>query len=319
MTLRLKGYRFGARKGLEKFSKNQLSDVEVVLGEANELVREGVRSVLHDYGFRHVRTFAHLPDLINAIRECPPDLLLVSDNIDPALFDVVRDIRHFKIGRNPFMIISLMVAAENGEAVRRAILAGSDDVMIKPVAPCAMLDRVAYFTMSRMPFIATNDYLGPERRKSGDGRPSSIRRLDVVNTLKAKVEGHRISMMDLDRVVEGSMKDVMSARLDSHGLKLGLVCGHILKAYEENRIDKELKERLLILGGVLEDAARTARAIGQPDLVKICTRMARQVEEMAEHYEHPTSPQLETIQKLTKAFELAKAAKRGTPDATPPP
>ena len=304
---------------MEKFSKSQLSEVEVVLGEANEHVREGMRSVLHDYGFRHVRTFAHLPDLINAIRECPPDLLLVSDNIDPTLFDVVRDIRHFKIGRNPFMIISLMVAAENGEAVRRAILAGADDVMIKPVAPSAMLDRVAYFTMSRMPFIATNDYLGPERRKSGDGRPSSIRRLEVVNTLKAKVEGHRISMMDLDRVVEGSMKDVMATRLDSHGLKLGWVCGHILKAYDENRVDAEQKERLLILVGVLKDASHTARAIGQPDLVTICTRLARQVEETAENFRNPTSPQLETIRKLTQAFELAKAVKRGTPEALPPP
>lgn len=303
---------------MEKFGKSQLSDVEVILGESNEQIREGVRSVLRDYGFRRVRTFARLPELVDAIKESPPDLLVVSDDIDPALFDVVRDIRHFKIGRNPFMIISLMVAAENGEAVKSAILAGADDVMIKPVAPGTMLDRVAYFTMSRMPFIATNDYLGPERRRSGDERPSKIRRLTVVNTLKAKIEGHRISMEDLDRAVASDMKDVMATRLDSHGLKLGWVCGRILKAYEENRIDKELKEHLLSLGGVLEDAARTARAIGEPDLVKICTRMARQVEEMAENYRNPTLPQLETIQKLTKAFELAKAAKRGTPDTAPP-
>jgi len=302
---------------LEKFSKAQLSDVEVCLGDSNEQIREGVRSALRGYGFGRVGTFARLPDLIKAIKASPPDLLIVSDNIDPTLFDTVRDIRHFKIGSNPFMIISLMVGAENGEVARRAILSGADDVMIKPVAPGTMLDRVAHFTMSRLPFIATNDYLGPERRKSGDGRPSNIKHLNVVNTLKAKIEGNRISTADLDRMVESNMKDVMVARLDSHGLKLGWVCGHILKSYEEIRIDSKLKDLLLILVEVLEDAAHTARSIGEPDLVHICTRMARQVEEMAETYENPTLPQLETIRKLTKAFELAKAAKHAVPSIAP--
>jgi len=37
--------------------------------------------------------------------------------------------------------------------------------------------------------------------------------------------------------------------------------------------------------------------------------MARQVEEMAEAYEDPTSLQLGTIAKLSKAFEMARAAK----------
>ena len=39
--------------------------------------------------------------------------------------------------------------------------------------------------------------------------------------------------------------------------------------------------------------------------------MARQVEEMAERYENPTDAGVATIQKLTKAFELAKTAKMG--------
>ena len=60
---------------------------------------------------------------------------------------------------------------------------------------------------------------------------------------------------------------------------------------------------------MLEDASRTARVLGEPELAQICTQMARQVEEMAEHYETPTDTQQSTIRKLTKAFELAKTAK----------
>ena len=144
----------------------------------------------------------------------------------------------------------------------------------------------------------------------------------MVNTLKAKLEGNRMTMAELSRAVENNMTDVMAARLDSHGLKLGWVCNLILKSYEEKRIDKELEDRLLILVSVLEDAARTARVLGEPELAQICTQMARQVEEMAERYENPTEAELSTIKKLTKAFEMAKNAKIGstvTTDSPPQP
>ncbi len=297
---------------MKNFPKDRLGEVELYLGESNEQVREGMRSTMRDYGLRRTRSFARMADLIAAIKEAPPDLLIVSDDLGPLIFDAVRDIRHFKIGRNPFLMITLMVSAESDGGVKRAMLAGADDVMIKPVAPGRMMDRVAHITNNRVPFIATNDYLGPERRRASDARPPQIRQLHVVNTLKATIEGNRLSMAELSRAVEGNMKEVMSARLDSHGLKLDWVCSHILKAYAEKRIDKELKERLLILVSVLEDAGRTAVGLGEWDLSQICTQMARQVEEMAESYEDPTSLQFGTIQKLTKAFELAKTAKAGS-------
>jgi DNA-binding response OmpR family regulator len=300
---------------LKKFDKDRLGELDVYLGEPNEQVRESLRAMMRGEGLRRTRTFARMEDLLNAIKEAPPDLLIAADDLDPTLFDMVRDIRHFKIGRNPFIMITLMVKAESDDAVKKAVLAGADDVMIKPVAPGRMLDRVAHMTMNRSQFIVTTDYVGPERRKTGDTRPSKIRQLNVVNTLRAKLEGNRMSMAELARAVESNMNEVMAARLDSHGLKLGWVCNLILKAYEEKRIDKELEERLLILVSVLEDAARTARVLGEPELSQICTQMARQVEEMAENYENPTDSQRSTIQKLTKAFELAKTAKMPAPPA----
>ena len=304
---------------LKKFGRDNLGNVEIYLAEPNEQVREGMRGIMRDYGMRRTRTFARMADLITAIKETPPDLLIAAEDTDPKMFDTIRDIRHSRIGINPFLMISLMVRGDQEGSVQRAILAGADDVMIKPVAPAKMLDRVAHVTMNRLPFIVTNDYLGPERRSASPARPSNIRQLEVVNSLRAAVEGRRMTTSELIRAVEANMSDVMAARLDSHGLKLGWVCGHILKAYQEKRIDKELHERLLILVGVLEDAGRTAHALGQPDLSQICIQMARQVEEMAENYEDPTSLQLATIEKLTKAFELAKTARMAAPEAAAPP
>lgn len=296
---------------MKKFDKDKLSDVDVYLGEPNEQVRESMRAMMRGEGFRKMRTFARMDDLLSAIKEAPPDLLIAADDMDNGLFDIIRDIRHFKIGRNPFIIITLMVRSESDEAVKKAVLAGADDVMIKPVAPGKLLERVAHVTFNRLPFIATTDYVGPERRKPGNDRPSKIRQLNVVNTFKAKLDGKRMSQGELSRAVEANMNDVMAARLDSHGLKLGWICGLILKSYDEKVINKELEERILILVSVLEDAARTARVLGEPELAQMCTQMAREVEEMAEKYQEPTDHQLSTIRKLTKAFEMAKMAKMG--------
>src|SRR5262249_36420438 len=151
----------------------------------------------------------------------PPDLLILADDLDPAVFDLVRDIRHFKIGRNPFIMITLMVRSESDDAVKKAILAGADDVLIKPVSPGKMLDRTGHLVVNRLPFIVTTDYVGPERRKPGTDRPSKIRQLNVVNTFKSKIEGNRMTSAELSRAVEANMTEVMAARLDSHGLKLG--------------------------------------------------------------------------------------------------
>ena len=296
---------------VKRFDKDKLSDIDLYLGEPNEQVRESMRAMMREQGYRRTRTFARLDDLLNAIKEAPPDILIAADDLDPRMFEVIRDIRHFKVGRNPFILVTLMVKAENDDVVKKAILAGADDVMIKPVAPGKLLERVTHMSMNRSPFIVTTDYVGPERRKPNSDRPSKIRQLNVVNTFKAKVEGNRMSQAELSRAVEETMNEVMAARLDSHGLKLGWICNLILKAYDEKRIDKEVEERLLVLVSVLEDAARTARVLGEPELAQICTQMARQVEEMAEKYEYPTDQELSTIRKLTKAFEMAKIAKMG--------
>ena len=306
------------RLSMKNFDKDRMGDVDIYLGEPNEQIRESMRSMLRGEGLRRTRTFGRIDDLLNALKESSPDLLVLADDMAPNIFEIVRDIRHFRFGRNPFVMITMMITPDKDVNTKKAILAGADDIMIKPCAPGRLMERVNHFTFNRLPFIVTTDYVGPERRKTTD-RPSAIKQLNVVNTMKDKGEGRKMSQAQLARAIELNMTDVMAARLDSHGLKLGWVCNHILKAYEEKRVDKEVEERLLILVSVLEDAGRTAKSIGQPEMATICTQLAREVEEMAERYENPTDHELGTLRKLTKAFDLAKSAKDAKATAGPLP
>src|ERR1700690_727351 len=86
-----------AQDCLKKFDKDRLGEIDVYLGEPNEQVRESMRAMMRGEGYRRTRTFSRIDDLLNAIKESSPDLLIVADELDPKMFDVVRDIRHFKI------------------------------------------------------------------------------------------------------------------------------------------------------------------------------------------------------------------------------
>ncbi len=300
---------------MEKVDPGKLRDIDVYFAEPSEQLRAGFRFAMHSYGIRHEHIYATIGDLIAAVKASPPDLVIVDADLGPTASEMVRDIRHSKLGRNPFVMISMMVDAKIEGAAKLAILAGADDVLLKPVAPGTLLDRIVFLAQHRLPFIATSDYLGPERRRSGNARPSKIKHINVVNTLKDKIEGHHFRMVELDRAVKSSLDDMMAARLDSNALKLSAVCALVLKCYEEKRVDKTVEDQLGILVEVLQDAARTALTLNDPDLSQICVRLASQVHETALNYEAPTSTQLSALQKLASAFDLAKSAKQ---DPTPP-
>jgi DNA-binding response OmpR family regulator len=50
------------------------------------------------------------------------------------------------------------------EVVRAALAAGSDDMVVKPVTARALRERVVNQIENRKEFIATDDYVGPDRR-----------------------------------------------------------------------------------------------------------------------------------------------------------
>ena len=141
---------------MRNFDKDKLADLDFYIGEPNEQVREGMRAMLRAEGVPRTRTFSRMEDLLKAMRERSPDILIVTDDIDPNIFQIVRDIRHHRLGRNPFIIISFMIKPEEDRAIKMAILSGADDVLIKPVAPGPMLERVGQLADEAPPLYCDN-------------------------------------------------------------------------------------------------------------------------------------------------------------------
>ena len=281
-------------------------DIQFVLAEPNETIRFGLLGMLRQQGFRNLRQAGKIDDLIAEINSSPADLIAVTDSLGDGIYDCIKQLRHNQIGKNPFAVVTFMVAPENKEAVKRAVMSGADDVMLKPVAPGKIVERAKHIAYHRTPFIATTEYIGPDRR-SGD-RKSAIPLIDVVNTLRDKLDSKRTPIEELTEAVEAGFRSIRTAQLDSQGLRMGYVCNLILKAYDENRVDGDVEKNLLVLAQCLEEAAQAAKEVGEPDLADICKKMCREIEDLSENYQNPDERSLTLVRTLTKAFDMAKSA-----------
>ena len=211
---------------MAEFGPRSLDKVVAFIGERDDQTRKELHQILTRAGVKMVSAQDNLPGLVALISKISPDLIMVGDDLDPKIFDFIRDIRHNKLGTNPFVLITTLVAPDRAEAVKRALQAGTDDIIIKPVKEDQLLQRLRRVATNRQAFVVTSDYLGPDRR--GKGRPSNIRRINVLNTMLEKAGGHDLDAEAMRAAVDDLMNEVLHGRLDSHGYRLGFVCDLII-------------------------------------------------------------------------------------------
>ena len=297
-----------------KLDRDKLADIEIFVGDPNEQVRDSLRSIMRAEGMRRINTFGRAEDLIEALKKAPPDLLLLSDDFDDKekekeikdrVFTMVRDIRHFRLGINPFILITMLIAQDNDTGIKKAVGSGSDDVLIKPLSPGKLLERIGHLTFNRLPFIATTDYVGPERRRQGD-RPSMIPRLDVVNTLRDKVEGRRPSTVQLTRSINMAMREVLIAQLDSFHLKVAYACNVVVKSVQEKDLNADRVKQFNFLVQVIEDAAQHAKRLRRDALAEAWTALIANAREIEKTFTLEGGD-IATLQAFPKLFEATKA------------
>jgi len=296
---------------MSEFDLQSMEKVVAFVGEADEQTRRDLRQILNHAGIKQVSVHNNLANLSTLVSQMTPDLILISDDLDPGVFDFIRNIRHNKLGSNPFVLITTLIAPDHVDAVKRAMQAGTDDIIIKPIKEEQLLQRLKRVTMNRAAFVVTSDYLGPDRRAKN--RPSAIRRINVLNTVLEKANGKDVDVGNIREAVDGSMNEVLQARLDSHGYRLGFMCNLILEAYQSKKITPDIEEKLRGLVDVLRDAAKTAERLEERELAVLCGSLSGDVALIADHYLTPSARDIELIQKLSHAV-VSAVKPRAAPD-----
>ena len=167
------------------------SDVTIVLGERHENMQELLISALLAQRLSQIQAVGSLQGVVEALEHGEPDILLLDGGLkgrQGTPFDLVRDIRQGKIGKNPFMAIILTLWQPDTATIARAGNCGADGLLVKPIAPAALVERIAQVAEARKRYVAAGDYVGPDRRLRNH-REFPTEPVDVPNSLSLKAQG----------------------------------------------------------------------------------------------------------------------------------
>jgi len=302
---------------MARLDRDSLRNVTVHIGEKNYYERQQLRDMFVAQGVKAVVCHPTAQALRAVLLDMPPDMLVVGDDFDSSVFDLIREIRHQKIGENPFMLITVLVTPGRRDALTAAIKAGVDDIVIKPLTPERVRERMSLVAFHRKPFVAHGGYIGPDRQT--EDQPNNLKRISVLNTLLEKVNGKDFDKDSLKTAIDRSLEQVLQAQLDSQSSHLGELCSRLVHAYDRKRVDEGVQSDLMTLASVLGDAGDVAQRLKDTQLSGLCMSLADSVAKMADHYAEPMARELDLLKKITAAFQMAMDGQRASvtedPDA----
>ena len=255
-----------------------LSLVRVIIAETNPVVRSGLQAGLFGHGIRDVIVCKDAEQLRDALSREVIDLVICDVALPGSPFVwLAQEMRQYKTGRNPFALLVATLNEASAEEVNAGISGGADAMVKKPFPISAITERLQPMMQARRPFIATNDYVGPNRRKSKRPQERPLKAIDAPITLQEKAQG-RVNPEHLQKVVDQGWAKLEKARAMNQMETLIGVIDRVLAFYDgHGTIDSHRRdlERLVSLS---QQAAGNLRASSGtqtstlPEIVKLIAK-----------------------------------------------
>ena len=328
---------------LDRVQRGNREQIRIVIADADRHLRSALRQSFLHSGFKAVQEVGTIESLKQSLEEATPDLLLVAAKLpDGDGCTLVRNLRHSKIGRNPFLSVIVTAWPEEVGDVGRLINSGTDHVVLKPVAPAAVFERMEAIIERRRPFVATATYLGPDRRTTQRPEDEAIPQFEVPNTLRLRASGEPVDLSALQLAMSESLNQVNSEMVRRQAfhmvflverasgmLQVGTVswpaviaeialCGRDLV----RRLDMELYSHVADLCGTLDNhlSAATTRCKNGPwdeqDL--LVTKKLAQAVYISLHAQPDLGDLASKVTQAVSTFEIRQNRRSKVTQAPPP-
>lgn len=144
-----------------------LQSLKVLLIDDNQHMRAITSAVLQSAGVREVREASDGAAALEILREQSVDLAIVDFNMFPLDgVEFTRLVRNSPDTANPYLPIIMMTGHSEKSRVFEARDAGVTEFVVKPITAKAILDRIQAVIFHPRPFVKTDGYFGPDRRRS---------------------------------------------------------------------------------------------------------------------------------------------------------
>jgi CheY-like chemotaxis protein len=169
---------------------SSLQSIQVLLVDDNQHMRAITSAVLQSAGVRKVREASDGAAGLEILRQQTIDLAIVDFNMFPLDgVEFTRLVRNSPDTANPYLPIIMMTGHSEKSRVYEARDAGVTEFVVKPITAKAILDRIQAVIFRPRPFVKTDGYFGPDRRRTGTtGYKGPMRRSTDDQSAEAAVD-----------------------------------------------------------------------------------------------------------------------------------
>jgi CheY-like chemotaxis protein len=149
----------------------------------NVYMRKIVCTLLHGFGARQVWEAADGTEGLEIFTKNMPDIVITDWDM-PILngIEFTQMIRQPGGNANPCVPIIMLTANAGRTRVTKARDAGVTEFLAKPISAKALYNRILHIILNPRPFIKTETYFGPERRRSVNVKYSGPERRKSAST-----------------------------------------------------------------------------------------------------------------------------------------
>lgn len=187
-------------------SRIQLKKAAILLVEPNQQGMNVLTQVLMGFGATGFVKAENLDEAREAVRGDILDLIICEGALDaegPDGFDFVSELRRSNLPNNmaPVIVVTAHTSRRN---VARARDCGAHFVVMKPLSPTVLLERILWIAQANRPFVTCQAYAGPDRRFQNLGPPpgmSGRRDTDLTGDIGAAVDPN-MSQDEIDNLLQ---------------------------------------------------------------------------------------------------------------------
>lgn len=293
-------------------TKTTFEKVDLLLIDTDLNARQGVQTILLNNGFREITQGSDLTRLRDVVTRTMPDILLCGTEFpDGSIIETIRDIRHARLGSNPFMPIIVLLDEPTPEKVSMIMASGADDVTMKPISTKALMERIATQIGNRRPYIVTDDYVGPARK--GDNTANAIR---PPNPLQAKATDGKTDFLEVQRGIEAAQAEVYNKRLQNLGPEIASLVGKLVPMLDKPVVSAAAVGGLQMLIDINKETIVKLEGSKFNHVIELCRAMIKVAQSICNNVgDPPDRTQVKLLKPLSQAVQAGFSGGFNTVDA----
>jgi CheY-like chemotaxis protein len=182
-----------------------LEKANVLLVEPNAQGMDILSQIFAGFGVRAPNRATTAAEAMRVAEGAPLDLIVCEPSMpETDGYDFLHQLRRARLEPNSFTPAILIAAHTPKSLVIKARDCGANFVVVKPLSPRVMLDRILWIARENRPFIECDSYVGPDRRFQSLGPPAGTdgrRRDDLPPEVGAAVEANK-SQSEIDDLMK---------------------------------------------------------------------------------------------------------------------